>query len=166
MTTDHGPLNREPRNVRPPFDVYPPEFSDSADLRAALLDAIGPDVELGDHDRRIITWLAGWDVGTVGTVASLFHRVRETNRGEVPREVEPVIWRVTITPEGHEATIGNEYRQIPGVWQVHIGGRWVPSSVWSSLAEMTTHGYTLTEVPAAKAHAAALRAHSSEPKEA
>lgn len=67
---------------------------------------------------------------------------------EVPaeREVEPVVWRVTAVSEDHEGAIGNEYRQIPGVWQVHLGGRWVPSVVWSSLGEMVGAGYVLDEV--------------------
>lgn len=114
MTTDLGPLDREPRNVRPPFDVRPPrawlergETSDQwrarvrADIVAALLDAIGPDVELGAYDRRIVEWLAGWDIGTVGTIASLLRRVRaagETERGatEEPQDRMPPKMRASV----------------------------------------------------------------------
>lgn len=85
------PLGRAPRRIRPPFDVAVTEPVDDrvadetadqwrarrhADRVAALLEALDG-VELGDYDRRIVEWLADWDNGTVGTVASLFYRARE-----------------------------------------------------------------------------------------
>jgi hypothetical protein len=33
-------------------------------------------IPLGDYDRRIIDWLAGWDVPTIAVVASLLRRCR------------------------------------------------------------------------------------------
>lgn len=93
MSSDDGalrPLDEEPKNVRPPFDQRPPEEpfdSDTerwraarlADHRAALLEALGG-VELGDYDRRIIEWLAKWDVPTIGAVVSLLYRARQAER--------------------------------------------------------------------------------------
>jgi hypothetical protein len=87
----NGPLQREPRRIRPPFDVatYAPverqaeETAEAwrarvhADRVSALTEAL-EGVELGAHDRRIIEWLADWDVSTVGTIASLFIRARMT----------------------------------------------------------------------------------------
>ena len=84
-----APLHREPRRIRPPFNVEsrepddhrPGETNDEwrvrnrADQVAALLEALDG-VELGAHDRRIVEWLAGWDTSVIGTVASLFYRAR------------------------------------------------------------------------------------------
>jgi hypothetical protein len=86
----NGPLQRAPRRIRPPFDVatYAPtermaeetveawRARGHVDRVSALTEALD-DVELGAYDRRIIEWLADWDVSTVGTVASLFYRARE-----------------------------------------------------------------------------------------
>jgi hypothetical protein len=33
-------------------------------------------IELGAHDRQVIVWLAEWEIETVGTIVSLFYRVR------------------------------------------------------------------------------------------
>lgn len=86
----HAPLNREPRRIRPPFDAdtYEPRIEQRADETAdqwraryeandvnALLEAL-EGVELGTYDRKIINWLANWDTGTVGTIASLLYRAR------------------------------------------------------------------------------------------
>lgn len=86
-----GPLNRDPVNVRPPFDQWPDPIEQRAgesiaEWRAryranyldALREAIGPDIALGDYDREIIDWLASWDASVVGTVCSLFYRLRAT----------------------------------------------------------------------------------------
>lgn len=85
------PLGREPRRIRPPFDVAVSEPVDDrqadetaaqwrvrrlADRVAALHEALDG-VEIGDYDRHVIAWLAGWDNGTVGTIASLIYRARE-----------------------------------------------------------------------------------------
>lgn len=87
------PLQEEPRRVRPPFaagsdDTGRARLGETnkelrervhADRVAALLEALDG-VELGAYDRRIIEWLARWDTGTVGTVASLFYRARTSGR--------------------------------------------------------------------------------------
>lgn len=51
-------------------------LSGEAEYRAALAEAFAG-VELGEYDRRIIEWLAGWDSPTVATLASLVVRARE-----------------------------------------------------------------------------------------
>lgn len=90
MTTVNqlAPLHEAPVSVHPPYDQRHPierEFGEPAtdwydrvqDERvAALLEPLAG-VELGHYDRRILDWLAGWDVETVGTVASLLHRARQ-----------------------------------------------------------------------------------------
>lgn len=109
MSGDHGPLHTAPTNIRHPFYGRPPrieqqrgETSDQwrsrahADVVAALMEAIGPHVELGDHDRRIVEWLADWDTSVVGTIASLLRRVRaagETERGAAEEPRVPHFWR-------------------------------------------------------------------------
>jgi hypothetical protein len=83
-----GPLRREPRRVRPPFDVadqageqQPGETADQwrarigDDREAALLEALDG-IELGEHDRRIVRWLSGWEPSTVATVVSWIYRAR------------------------------------------------------------------------------------------
>jgi hypothetical protein len=74
---DLRPLHTTPVAVRAPFDVrrppiYRPEAA-RADRVAAIREALAG-VELGAHDERMIEWIAGWDVPTVGV--SLFDRVR------------------------------------------------------------------------------------------
>jgi hypothetical protein len=80
------PLHHAPHRVRPPFDVaddarpqWRPRDQDvdawRADRVAALLEALDG-IELGVHDRRIIAWLAEWEIGTVGTIVSLLYRAR------------------------------------------------------------------------------------------
>jgi len=68
-----GPLNRAPRRIRPPFDTdtYDPVDHQRADetlqewrdrrlgLRVAALLAPLDGIDLGTHDDRVITWLAG-----------------------------------------------------------------------------------------------------------
>lgn len=84
-----GPLGKPPRRIRPPFDVDSYGSVDRvlgesterwrarvhADRVAALLEALDG-VELGDYDRRVIDWLADWDISTIGAFASLFYRAR------------------------------------------------------------------------------------------
>lgn len=83
------PLQHEPRRVRPPFAVgaddtgraWPGESNEAfrkrvhADRVAALLEALDG-IELGAFDRLTIEWLADWETGVVGTLASLFYRAR------------------------------------------------------------------------------------------
>lgn len=76
------PLRREPRRVRPPFDVGGlAELDGHQDRVDALLEALDG-VELGEYDRRIVEWLAGWDTSVVGTVASLIYRARQAGGGD------------------------------------------------------------------------------------
>lgn len=85
-----APLHHEPRRIRPPFNVDGHEAANDyhssvttdqwridrhADQVAALLEPLDG-IELGAYDRRIIEWLAGWDTGTIGTIASLIYRAR------------------------------------------------------------------------------------------
>ncbi|ALG12340.1 hypothetical protein [Kibdelosporangium phytohabitans] len=93
-----APLNRAPRRIRPPFDVdsYEPDpyrFGETndqwrarrhADRVAALLEPLDG-VDLGAYDRRIIDWLADWDIETVGTIASLIYRARAVDAPESVR---------------------------------------------------------------------------------
>lgn len=91
---DLGRLDREPVNVRPPFDVRVPtppppprplhgpdtafeNWRDAirADRVAALSEPL-LGIDIGNYDRRIITWMAGWDIPTIGVVVSLLHRAR------------------------------------------------------------------------------------------
>jgi hypothetical protein len=50
--------------------------------RAMLLDTINAaGVQLGEYDRRIIDWLAGWETATCAVVASLIARAAEPMPG-------------------------------------------------------------------------------------
>jgi len=51
------------------------ELADKAERLAALGRALAG-VELGAYDRRILEWLAGWDLSVVATVLSLLYRAR------------------------------------------------------------------------------------------
>jgi len=73
-----APLDREPVSVHAPFVSCPSgqyRHEPPEQRRAALLAALDG-VELGAYDRRILTWLAGWDVPTTATVISLLWRAR------------------------------------------------------------------------------------------
>jgi hypothetical protein len=80
-TLDLRPLDREPVSIRPPYDVRRPPIWDLEAVRLDYLAALHEPFEgitLGAYDERMIAWLAGWDVPTVGTVVSLLHRARAT----------------------------------------------------------------------------------------
>ena len=80
---DLRPLDVEPVSVRFPFDVRQPLVRDVAVVRADYLAALREPlagIPLGAYDERLLAWLAGWDVPTVGTVASLLHRARAARR--------------------------------------------------------------------------------------
>jgi hypothetical protein len=83
------PIDRAPRRLRPPHDV-PDLLRDQrfgtettaqwrarvqADNVAALMEALDG-IPLGSYDRRIVDWLAGYDIPTIAVVASLLHRAR------------------------------------------------------------------------------------------
>ncbi|WP_254876522.1 hypothetical protein [Streptomyces sp. CAI-85] len=59
-----GPVETSPRGVHS-------DAEQGAALLAVLAEA---GVELGEHDRRIVEWLAGWEWSTVATVASWVRR--------------------------------------------------------------------------------------------
>lgn len=77
---DLRPLDDRPVSIYPPYTVMRPRTT--YDLEAIRLDFLAAvsaplaDIPLGAYDRRIVTWLARWDVPTVGAVASLLHRAR------------------------------------------------------------------------------------------
>jgi hypothetical protein len=73
-----GPLDREPVSVHVPFVSYPGgqyRYENAEERLAALLVALAG-VELGAYDRRIVHWLAGWDMPTAAVVVSLLWRAR------------------------------------------------------------------------------------------
>jgi hypothetical protein len=86
-----GPIESEPRRVRPPYDqpdTAPPvpawgggevferwRAQRHADRAAALLEPLAG-LEVSEFERHIVSWLAGWETGTVAVVAALLHRAR------------------------------------------------------------------------------------------
>ncbi len=84
-----GPLETAPVSVYPPFTSYPAgqyRHEPAAERRMVLRQALAG-VELGDYDRRILDWLAGWDTPTVGTVVSLLLRARVAGEKRATRRV-------------------------------------------------------------------------------
>ncbi|MBA4864958.1 hypothetical protein H1V43_27125 [Streptomyces sp. PSKA54] len=58
-----------------PVEAAPRGFVGLKMQRATLLAEFkAAGVELGEYDRRIVDWLAGWDYPTVATIASLIRR--------------------------------------------------------------------------------------------
>ena len=70
-----GPIDDEPLNA---IVSDPAKPSRDANLFALGVALAG--VELGDHDERILFWLAGWESSTVATVCSWLYRVRQVDR--------------------------------------------------------------------------------------
>jgi hypothetical protein len=60
------------RHGRPPNTDVPTTALNLADLNAALSD-----LELGDWDRKIVEWLAGWEPATVAAICGLITRARD-----------------------------------------------------------------------------------------
>ncbi len=82
-----APLDREPVSVHAPFVSYPRgqyRHERPEERQTALLAAL-EGVELGAYDRRVVRWLAGWDVPTAATVISLLWRARHTATQQAPR---------------------------------------------------------------------------------
>jgi hypothetical protein len=76
---DLRPLDSEPVSIWPPYDVRRPRIWDLEAVRLDYLAALHEPFEgitLGAYDERMITWLASWDVSTVGTIVSLLNRTR------------------------------------------------------------------------------------------
>jgi hypothetical protein len=61
-------------------EVPPRGFASEAEL-AQILAGVLAGIELGAWDRRIASWLAGWDAATVLTVASWIARSRAAGPG-------------------------------------------------------------------------------------
>lgn len=51
-------------------------------------------VELGAHDRRIVDWVAGWDVETIQTIAGWIERSHEGGHGVLLAEIRRLRQRV------------------------------------------------------------------------
>lgn len=89
-----GPLDKAPRNIRPPLDQYRPHIHAPnteewrelrrADSIAAIREPLAG-IELGAYDARIIEWLAGYDEPTIGGLVSLLYRARQAGRDEATR---------------------------------------------------------------------------------
>ena len=89
--TTHQPITREPRRVRPPYDVPDRQFdhlttSDpGAWRRALLLDRIAAlaeplaGLQLTPLEHRIVEFLADGEVHVVGVLANLLWRAREAS---------------------------------------------------------------------------------------
>lgn len=77
--TGYGPIDRSPNSLTPPHTDYDP--AGPTEYRSALLQALDG-IELGEYDRRIVDWLAGWDTSVVAVVVSLLHRVRAAGIAE------------------------------------------------------------------------------------
>lgn len=82
-----GPYNTErdaaiepmPRHIAAP---HPSLAAARAVKLAELLDACTvADVALGDYDRRVIEWLAGWEPTVVQVVADLIRRAARAHHG-------------------------------------------------------------------------------------
>lgn len=72
-----GPIDDEPVSA---IVGDPLEPAAHARLHALAVALAG--VELGDYDRRIVDWLAGWESSTVATVCSWLGRVRNLKEGQ------------------------------------------------------------------------------------
>jgi hypothetical protein len=87
MSEPLAPLDHEPVSVHAPFVSCPSgqyRHEHPHERQRALLAALDG-VELGAYDRRILTWLAGWDVPTAATVVSLLWRARHAATQEALR---------------------------------------------------------------------------------
>jgi hypothetical protein len=84
-----APIHTEPHSLHPPYRYLPDgphrrgesneEFRTRRRheaLEALLAPLAG--LELTDYERRQLQWLAGWETGTVATIAALLHRARQS----------------------------------------------------------------------------------------
>ena len=85
---DLRPLDDHPVSIHPPYTVVRPRTTyDLEEIRLDFFAAVTAplaSLPLGAYDRRIVAWLARWDVPTVGAVASLLHRARAAEPLPVP----------------------------------------------------------------------------------
>jgi hypothetical protein len=87
MSERLAPLDSEPVSVHAPFVSYfggQYRHERPEERQRALLAALDG-VELGAYDRRILHWLARWDVPTAATVVSLLWRARHSAIQRAPR---------------------------------------------------------------------------------
>ena len=86
-----------------PIEKAPGGFAPHAEQQRLLLEALDG-VELGDYDRTIVRWLAGWDWQTVAPIVSLLRRVREAGRAEANDLLAAFDEALGVpTPAGHGA---------------------------------------------------------------
>lgn len=78
-----------------PIDTAPDSLPEGATFQGALLRALDG-VQLGAYDRRIIDWLAGWDVPTVATVVSLLHRARTAAATELESKLNDTYYDMDV----------------------------------------------------------------------
>jgi hypothetical protein len=73
-----APLDQEPVSVHAPFISYPggQYHHEYPEKRRAALVAALDGVDLGAFDRRVLHWLAWWDVAIAASVVSLMWRAR------------------------------------------------------------------------------------------
>lgn len=95
-TTPYGPIESCPNSLTPPHAEY--HHEGSTQFRGALLQAVDG-VELGAYDRRIIDWLAGWDVPTVAVVVSLLHRARAAGAAELEAKLNDTYYDMDVIRE-------------------------------------------------------------------
>jgi hypothetical protein len=86
MSTEHRPIEHEPRCVRPPYEVRDDSLdhirSDKAwrlavqsDREAALREPLAG-LPLTGYECRQLRWLAGHEIGPVAVIAGLLQRAR------------------------------------------------------------------------------------------
>jgi len=86
--TEHVPIERDARRVRPPYDTADDRFEHlyvtsteawrvavRLDRVLALREALDG-VEVSDYEARHLEWLAGFDVPTVAVFVRLLHAAR------------------------------------------------------------------------------------------
>jgi hypothetical protein len=75
--TAFGPIESRPKSLFPPYDRY--TDVDEGAHQAALEDALRG-LKLGEYDRAMVEWLAGWETSTVATVISWIERAKKVNQ--------------------------------------------------------------------------------------
>jgi hypothetical protein len=89
-TATFGPIEREPRRVRPPYDVPDTALAHRrhgheteaeyvarrhADRLAAMLEPL-QGIDISAYERRTVEWIVGWEISTTAVFAALLHRAR------------------------------------------------------------------------------------------
>lgn len=101
-----------------PIETEPRGFAPTAEQIDQLLDVLQQaGVELGDHDRRIVAWVANWEWSTVATIASWARRASAAGQAGAA-DPEPVdaadpdaeSFHWTVTGESHQPNSSNPWR--------------------------------------------------------